>query len=65
MAQLGANRLGAGWIRPLIDRNAQSLRALISLSISFAAKDHKVSIWPDGLNVILQVSGYPEVRILA
>ncbi len=35
------------------------------MEISFAAKDHNVTISPDGLNVILQVSGYPKVRILA
>jgi len=33
--------------------------------ISFAAKDHSVTASLDGKNVILQVSGYPKVRILA
>jgi len=33
--------------------------------ISFAAKDHSVTTSPDGQNVILHVSGYPKVRILA
>ena len=33
--------------------------------ISFAAKNHSVSASPDGRNVILQVKGYPKIRILA
>lgn len=33
--------------------------------ISFASSDHSVTISPDGQNVILQVRGYPNVRILA
>jgi hypothetical protein len=33
--------------------------------ISFAAKGYNVTISPDGRNVILQMSGYPKVRILA
>ncbi|MGA8575725.1 MAG: hypothetical protein WB609_08600 [Candidatus Cybelea sp.] len=33
--------------------------------ISLASTDHSVTISPDGQNVILEVSGYPKVRILA
>jgi hypothetical protein len=33
--------------------------------ISFAAQGQSVTISPDGLNVILQASGLPKVRILA
>lgn len=33
--------------------------------IAFASADHRVTISPDGQNVLLQVSGYPKVRILA
>ncbi|MGC2405476.1 MAG: hypothetical protein WA431_03620 [Candidatus Cybelea sp.] len=34
------------------------------MEISFATSDHKVTISPDGQDVILEASGYPKVRIL-
>src|SRR5215475_2630145 len=33
--------------------------------ISFSARDHSLTASFDGQNVILQVSGYPKVRVLA